>query len=166
VSPAPRPACPSVVGRSLARRSARARLSVLAAALVALLAVLLGGLAGPAAADPVRRPPSTLTAAQERAVLRLVDDRCGDTWCEGDHLFDFRHLSCDRASHSCLLQLRIASLVEPGTVPTWYRRAGRVRGFVGFRDLVATSPTGTRSLTPAFTAALDALVTRLEATVP
>lgn len=147
----------------------RARLlrpSALVLALLALLAVLAGLLAGPAAADPGRRPPPGLTRVQEQTVLRLVDDICGDTWCEGDHLFDFRSFTCDPAARSCLLRLRIAPLVDPGVPPQWHRRAGRVHGFARFRDLVVTAPGGQQSLTPEFFTAVSALVTRLEATVP
>lgn len=145
--------------------SVSSRSSSVLAGLLALLAVLAGLLAGPAAAT-AGAAPRGLTGAQERVVLRLVDDVCGDTWCEGDHLFDFRSFSCDPAARSCLLRVRIAPLVDPGVPPSWRWRAGRVHGFDRFRDLVTTAPGGRQSLTPRFFLAVSALVTRLEATVP
>jgi len=137
-----------------------ARTSTLLLTLVAAPAVLTGLLAGPVAAA------TGLTPVQERTVLRLVDDICGDTWCEGDHLFRFRSFTCAPAYDSCLLRLRIAPLVEPGVAPSWRWRSGRIHGFVRFREMVATAPGGQCSLKPAFHAAVDDLVTRLESTVP
>ena len=119
-----------------------------------LLAVLLlsGVLAGPAAAagpagaaPPVHR--YALTAAQERVVLRLVDDICGDTWCEGDHAFRFRSFDC-HPRRGCLLRVRLAHWsAEP---LRWHDRSARVLGFPRFSDMVVTGADGQRSLRPAF----------------
>src|SRR5436853_412785 len=35
-----------------------------------------------------RRPPcQELSPTQEKIALKLIDDICGDTWCEGDYNF-------------------------------------------------------------------------------
>ncbi len=149
----------------LARLCRPVRVSAVLGALLALFAVLGGALAGPASAAPGTRPPSGSTVARERVVLRLIDDICGDTWCEGDHLFDFRYFACDPEPHGCVLRLRIAPLVEPGVRPRWQWRSGHLHGFL-LREMVVRAPDGRTSLAPAFYAAVSALVTRLEATVP
>ena len=56
-----------------------------------LLALLILGLSAaallvsPAAADDETR---RVSARQERVVLGLIDDICGDTWCEGGVAFE------------------------------------------------------------------------------
>jgi hypothetical protein len=45
-----------------------------------------------------------LTAAEEEAVLREIDNICGDTWCEGDFDFAFRTLDCKRSTHECVFK--------------------------------------------------------------
>lgn len=134
------------------------------AALLALalsLAVLLLSPSAARAADPA---PTLLTGREQRVVLDLIDDACGDSWCEGDHRFDFRAFSCDRPHRTCTLRLRIAPYTDEA--PQWYWRSGTVTGFVRFDQLVRTSATGDQSLTPAFYDAVDAMIDRLEATVP
>jgi hypothetical protein len=75
---------------------------VTAAAALSVGAVLVG----PAAAvEPAPRPPA-LTSAQERTVLRLIDDICADTWCEGDHALRFTRFSCSPRRASCTLRLQ------------------------------------------------------------
>ena len=97
-------------------------------------------------------------------MLDLVDDICGDTWCEGDYAFDFRRLRCEAAERTCALTLRIARY--GGDPLQWRWRTGEIHGFVRFRQMVVTAASGQRSLTPAFYSAVDALVQRVEAGVP
>ena len=118
---------------------------------------LVAPLAGPADAAP---PP--LTVQQERVVLDLIDDICGDTWCEGDYAFDFQKFSCEQGS--CSLRLRIAPYTDEAL--QWYRRTGQLEGFTAFDQMVVTSPSGYASLDPDFYAAVSDLVGRVEATVP
>lgn len=137
---------------------ARARRLATLMVLVSSLGLLF---AGPAAAvGPAR---SGLTAQQERVVLHLIDDICGDTWCEGDFAFDFRRLSCEPAERSCELRLRIAPVGEP---LRWRWRSGEVEGFARFRQMVDTSATGRQSLNGDFYLAVSDLIARIEATVP
>jgi hypothetical protein len=127
--------------------------------LLAVLPVLVL-LAAPAAAAP---PRPALTAAQERVVLRLVDDICGDTWCEGDHAFRFRSFDC-HLRRGCVLRVQLASWSrEPRR---WHTRSARVLGFHRFRDMVVTAPSGDRSLQPAFFEAVGRAVRAMTASVP
>jgi len=119
---------------------------------------LVTPLAGPASASP---PP--LTDRQERVVLDLIDDICGDTWCEGDFKFDFRKFSC-KEDASCTLRLRIAPYDEEPL--QWHRRSGQVEGFTTFEQMVVTSPSGYQSLDGDFYAAVSDLVEQVEASVP
>ena len=149
---------PSRHPRSLLRRLTAPLLLALSLPLLLLTA------APAAAADAAGAVPTGLTPRQEGIVLDLVDDICGDTWCEGDHAFEFRRFSCDPARATCTLAVRIAPRVD-GPLH-WRWRAGTVRGFSRFWQMVDTGPTGYRSLDPAFYDAVSTLVGRLEATVP
>ena len=137
-----------------------------AARLAALLLLVLacGVFLTPTAARASSSSPPVLTGREQRIVLDRIDDICGDSWCEGDHRFDFRSFTCAPARQTCTLRLRLAPYND-GPVH-WYWRSGQVTGFTRFPQMVATSPTGATSLTPAFYAAIDELVGRVEATVP
>lgn len=121
---------------------------------------LVGVLAGGAAAAPLHR--SSVTAAQERVVLRLVDDFCGDTWCEGEHAFRFRSFDC-HPRRGCLLRVRLASW-SAGPL-RWHDRSARVLGFSRFDDMVVTDRHGERSLRPAFVEAVGRAVRVMTASV-
>ena len=138
----------------------RSRLAVTAAAALSVGAVLVG----PAAAvEPAPRPPA-LTSAQERTVLRLIDDICADTWCEGDHALRFTRFSCSPRRASCTLRLQVASWARKPL--RWCSRSQRITGFGQYRDMVATAPDGERSLQPAFYEAVGSAVRAAVATVP
>ena len=143
------------------------RLSAARAVLQRLLVVLLvvlsstAVLAAPADAD-VRR--QRLTSAEERVVLRLIDDICGDTWCEGDHAFRFTRFSCHPKRGGCLLVAQVASWSHEPL--QWRWRAQPVRGFPRYSDMVSTGPDGARALQPAFYAAVGDAVRAMQASVP
>lgn len=132
-----------------------------------LFALLILGLScaallvSPASADDAT---GQLSARQERIVVGLIDDVCGDTWCEGDFAFDFRRFSCDAIERSCELTLRIARADSDPLVWRW--RTREVHGFQRFDQLVVTSPSRQRSLTPAFYTAINELIQDVEASVP
>lgn len=96
---------------------------------------------------------NALTAEQERVALKLIDDICGDTWCEGDYNFRFLELECQRSSRSCRLTFETFPYGDGEPVPVSQHRC-RTRGFTGFDSLVATSPNGYQSLVPEFYDAL------------
>lgn len=116
----------------------------------------------PAAAAPPGATRAAITPAQERVVLRLVDDLCGDTWCEGDHAFRFHGFAC-HPKRGCVLRVRIAPW-SPEPL-RWHSRSARVRG-ARFGDMVVTAPDGERSLRPAFAQAVGRAVRTMTDTVP
>ena len=147
----PCPEAPMSPARSLSRRLA---------AVVALTASVLVVLVAPASAAT----PPPLTPRQEAVVLDLIDDICGDTWCEGDYAFDFRSFSCEPAERTCTLRLRIARY-DDGPLQ-WRWRTGTVHGFVRFSQMVETSSSGYQSLDWDFYEAVSALISRVEARTP
>lgn len=104
---------------------------------------------------------NALSAAEERTTLKLIDDICGDTWCEGDNNFAFEKLTC--RGKSCTLRLLIIPREDD---PPTYSRSCTTRGFSGFSSLVQTAPNGYQSLQPAFYDALSACINRLEDALP
>ena len=131
----------------------------LLARLLLVVLPVLALLPAPAAASP----RYAVTAAQERVVLRLVDDICGDTWCEGDHAFRFRSFSC-HPRRGCVLRVELASWSQEPL--RWRARSARVLGFPRFGDMVVTAPDGERSLRPAFYEAVGRAVRTMTASVP
>ena len=129
--------------------------------LVLLLLAWVGVLAAPAAAEV---QPHRLTQAQERIVLRLIDDICGDTWCEGDHAFRFRRFSCSPERGGCRLVVQIASTAQEPL--RWRLRAQAVCGFPHYADMVSSGPHGVHTLQPAFYDAVSAAVQAMTATAP
>jgi hypothetical protein len=106
-----------------------------------------------------------LTAAQASTALKLIDDICGDTWCEGDHNFRFDqlvcHAGCGGRAGTCKLTFRLFSYdTDVETGPT-YTRSCTTPGFTGFESLVQS--TGTyQSLVPAYYEALTECIGRVE----
>jgi len=112
---------------------------------------------------------SSLSPRQEAAALKLIDDICGDTWCEGDNNFRFDRLECRAgcSGHegSCRLTFRIFSYdTDVETGPT-YTRSCTTGGFRGFDSLVVTSGQH-QSLQPAYYDALTDCISREEAKLP
>jgi hypothetical protein len=110
-----------------------------------------------------------LNAAQQATALKLIDDICGDTWCEGDHDFSFDRLVCQDdcrgGAGSCELTFRVFSYdtdIESG--PTFVRSC-RTPGFTGFDSLVQTQA-GYQSLEPRYYDALSACISRVENELP
>jgi hypothetical protein len=112
---------------------------------------------------------NALSRKQQATVLKLVDDICGDTWCEGDHNFSFDRLDCRMgcAAHagSCELTFRIFSYdTDIETGPT-YVRSCTTAGFTGLASLVETT-NGYQSLQPEYYAALSACIGEVESQLP
>lgn len=114
---------------------------------------------------------NALTASQEKTALKLIDDICGDTWCEGDNNFAFLALTCrtgtGKAANggTCTLKLDIIPRIDE-TTPPRYRRTCTTRGFRGFASLVTTSTNGYQALEPAFYDALSECINELESDLP
>lgn len=135
----------------------------LSAALVLTVLSVVGVVASPAAAAPSDVRRYAVTSAQERVVLKLVDDLCGDTWCEGDHAFRFRSFSC-HPRRGCVLRVQLASWSDESL--RWRSRSARVLGFPRFRDMVVPAADGQRSLRPAFAEAVGRAVRTMTDSVP
>lgn len=101
----------------------------------------------PSAAEEVASASSelkrnALTRQQEATALKLIDDICGDTWCEGDHNFRFDRLQCRTGCASkagtCELTFRLFSYdTDIETGPT-YTYTCKTHDFEGFASLVDT----------------------------
>ena len=56
---------------------------------------------------------NALSPREEKTVLNLIDNICGDTWCEGDNNFAFERLTCRAGAAdapdggTCTLNLRL-----------------------------------------------------------
>jgi hypothetical protein len=113
---------------------------------------------------------NALTQSEEQITLKLIDDICGDTWCEGDNDFAFRHLSCTapRGTHPGVCQLRLQIIPREGVLSprASYNRTCTTPHFTGFDSLVATAPNGYQSLQPAYYDELTSCISNLEATLP
>jgi hypothetical protein len=122
------------------------------------------------AASEELRSKNALTPGQEQTALKLIDDICGDTWCEGDDNFAFRKLTCTAPrggrSGSCKLELRIIPLEGARGYPRSFERHCTTGDFSGFDSLVATAPNGYQSLNPAYYDALTECIGRLEQSLP
>ena len=101
---------------------------------------------------------NALSRAEERIVLKLVDDVCGDTWCEGDHDFRFRHLFCDSNAATCSLMFQMALREGGGSAGRWRWQVCRTGGFLDFDSLVETTSGGYQWLTDAYYEALSACI--------
>lgn len=144
-----------------------------------LLAILFSGCAleaGDAASDAEGPGQSesalcknALSPSQEKTALKLIDDICGDTWCEGDNNFAFDGLRCRSGASAspnggtCTLELRIIPYEED--TPS-YSRACTTRGFRGFDSLVETAANGYQSLNWDYYLALSDCINQLEAELP
>lgn len=69
---------------------------------------------------PGEPPPgdvvNDLSDEQERTALELLDDICGDTWCEGSYDWRFEDLTCDFAAGNCTLALLAREYSEPPVI--------------------------------------------------
>jgi hypothetical protein len=143
----------------------------------AILATLLGGCAVEAtgaldeqflAEAPQELKRNTLSDREQATVLKLIDDICGDTWCEGDHNFRFDRLECQKGcggkDGTCKLTFRVFSYdTDVETGPTFVRSC-RTGAFTGFDSLVTQG--GFSSLEPAYYDALTACISRIEGELP
>lgn len=113
---------------------------------------------------------NALSKDQARTVLKLVDDICGDTWCEGDHNFHFDRIECSRACGNlpgtCRLNFRIFPYDSDLKTGPTYARSCKISGFSGFASLVDTAPNGYQSLNWESYDALSACIHELESQLP
>lgn len=108
---------------------------------------------------------NSLSPAQAKTALRLIDDICADTWCSGDYDFRFRRLICSRAAETCSLTLQAFPREE---LPSeWsYVRTCNTPDFTGFSSLVNQTESGYQSLDDAYYDALTECTTRIVSQLP
>lgn len=112
---------------------------------------------------------NTLSPSEQKIALKLIDDICGDTWCEGDNDFAFEQLTCREGargavgSGSCTLRFRIIPRTE---APPSYTRACTTSGFHGFDSIVETAANGYQSLNWDYYLSLTECIQRAEAALP
>lgn len=143
-----------------------------------VLALSLGGCAletsSVALEDGVATAPqelkrNALNAREQATVLKLIDDICGDTWCEGDHNFSFDRVECQRGCRGvkgiCKLTFRTFSHdTDVATGPTFVRSC-QTPGFSGFGSLVQTQGSY-QSLQPDYYEALTECIAVVESELP
>jgi len=113
---------------------------------------------------------NALTKKQASTVLKLVDDICGDSWCEGDHNFHFDQIECTRpcgkTAGTCRLAFRIFPYDSDLQSGPTYKRTCKTGGFSAFSSLVETAQNGYQSLNWDFYDALSACISQLESELP
>jgi hypothetical protein len=114
---------------------------------------------------------NALTKQQASTVLKLIDDICGDSWCEGDHNFHFERIQCAQACGSaragtCQVTFRIFPYDSDLETGPSYVRTCRTQGFTGFSSLVDTAANGYQSLHWDYYDALSACISEVENELP
>jgi len=113
---------------------------------------------------------NALTKQQASTVLRLVDNACGDSWCEGNHNYHFDRIECTRPCGkqpgTCRLSFRLFPYDSDLQTGPTYARTCKSNGFTGFASLVDTAADGSQSLAWPYYDALSACIDRIEAQLP
>jgi hypothetical protein len=113
---------------------------------------------------------NALTTQQANLVLKLVDDICGDTWCEGDHNFRFQRIHCKTGCSvkpgSCTLAFSLFPHDSSFDIGPTYHRTCKTRGFSGFSSLVDTSANGYQSLNWNYYEAISECINQHESNLP
>jgi len=105
---------------------------------------------------------NALTQKQQRTALTLIDEICGDTWCDGDYNFGFRLISCARAARTCTLTLQVFPRAGVPATRKSYWRSCKTSGFTDFASLVNTTSNGYQSLESDYYDALTECIQRIE----
>ncbi len=109
---------------------------------------------------------NALTAAQSKTLLRLIDNLCGDTWCDGDYNFGFRKVSCNKSAKTCTLTLQVFPREGVPATAKSYWRSCKTHGFRNFASLVVTAPSGYQSVQNDYYSQLTECIATLEAKLP
>jgi len=101
-----------------------------------------------------------LTTSQSEIVLKLLDDICGDTWCEGEYNWHFPKIVCRFSDAVCTLSFRVT---DPNREPAEdYARWCKVHDLRTFDDLVQTAANGYQSLNDDFYDNVSTCVEQIE----
>jgi hypothetical protein len=111
---------------------------------------------------------SALTSAQAHTILGLVDDACGDAWCEGDYNYAFKRFTCKTSTSSCTMTVIVIDEGDPeaGTATRSFWRSCKIPGFEAFTDIVETADNGYQSITDTYWDKLDDCMSMIEGSVP
>ena len=118
--------------------------------------------ATPVAAVTEALSTNALTPAEAKTTLKLVDDICGDTWCDGDYDFHFRRLTCNGPAETCTLVFQVIPRDGVASPRPLFGRSCKTHGFTGFDSLVTTAPNGYQSLDQSYYDELTECVSRIE----
>jgi hypothetical protein len=110
------------------------------------------------------RATNDLTAEEQKLVLRLVDNRCGDTWCDGDYDWRFKKITCSFASKQACTMTTMA--IDTIDTHKYYWRSCKMTGIRSFDEMVVTFPNGYQDITEAFGTKLDDCMAKLERSLP
>lgn len=109
---------------------------------------------------------NSLSSARSSLVLTLLDDACGDAWCEGDLEWTFKKLVCHFDVGTCTVTVLVTRPASNGVPPASFWRACKMTGLRRFPQLVDTAANGYQSLTDALFTKFDACASKIEASVP
>ena len=120
------------------------------------------------ATSDISKAANDLTSAQQKLVLNLLNDHCGDSWCEGEYDLDFQKITCSFSAKTCTFTVKIT---DPGTQDSTaddkiYFRACKMTKLDKFDSLVETSGNGFQDLTDGFYDKADACEGKLEGSLP
>jgi hypothetical protein len=100
-------------------------------------------------------PPDGLTPAQTTNVLNLIDDHCGDAWCESDLDYSFDTFTCTFATGACTMSFVAIDKDTQSQHPL----SCTFSGLKSFNDIVDTFPNGASDLVGSFFGQVDKCVT-------
>ena len=116
--------------------------------------------------DALKSAPNDLKPAQEKLILQLIDDVCGDSWCEGDHNFKFAKLKCSFTARACTITLDIIDPKDGAKPQRDFWRSCKMTNISAFNAMIDTAPNGFQSLGDDFYGKVDACIAKLESHIP
>ena len=109
---------------------------------------------------------NSLSSAKSSLVLTLLDDACGDAWCEGDFEWAFKKLVCHFDAGTCTITVLVTRPAWNGVPAASFWRACKMTALTRFSQLVETAPNGYQSLTDRFFTKFDTCATKIEGSIP
>jgi hypothetical protein len=109
---------------------------------------------------------NSLTSKQASQVLLLIDDACGDAWCEGDYEWAFKKMSCHFDLGTCTMTAMLTMPASGSTPAASYWRSCKMRGIRSFKSMVHTYANGFQALTDTMFTKVDACATKMEDSIP
>ncbi len=113
-------------------------------------------------AESALKAKNDLSAPQQQNVLDMLNDVCGDTWCEGNFEWDFQRISCGFSARSCTLTIKVVEPKVDADPERVFWRSCKVSGLTNYKSLVETFKNGNINLQQTFYEKVDVCVTRLE----